>query len=141
VLRGGILGVQESHEDRCCGRRHSFSVSCILLRTDCIACAVLCLPFLSQDDYQKQSYQIIMITELFRLNNLILHHCRFLWLVLCSHCWFLSCFSFYLGSNKAQDRFRLGHRAIKWNDKQCCLLEKCKRSAWLQFETICLLNL
>lgn len=146
---GGILIVQESHEDPCHGRSNLFSVSCLLLLKDCIAWAILCLPLILffQADHQKQSHQIIMITELFRLNNLILHHCRFPWLVLCSHCWFLSCFSFHLGSNKAQDRFRLGHRAIKLNDKQCCLLEKCKRSAWLQFETlfpgktICLLNL
>lgn len=31
----------------------------------------------TQDDHQKQRHQIMMITELFRLNNLILHHCHF----------------------------------------------------------------
>lgn len=133
--------VQESPEDPCHGRRYSLSLSCLLHLKNCIAHAVLCLPFFFSGWLSETEPPITMITEFCRLNNLVLHHCRFPWLVLCSHCWVLSCFSFHLGSNKAQDSFRLGHRAIKLNDKQCCLLEKCKRSSWLQFETICLLNL
>jgi len=59
----------------------------------------------------------MIIVESFRLNDLIPHHCQDLWLVFCSHGRFLSCFSFHPGSNKAQDGFWLGHRAIKLNDK------------------------
>lgn len=106
--------VQESHEYLCCGNivpnssRGLYSL-----------CASVLAPhsFFFSDDHHKQSLQIIIIVELFKLNSLIPHHHRVLWLVFCSHCRFSSCFSFHPVSNKAQDGFWLGHRAVKLNDK------------------------
>lgn len=106
--------VQESHEDLCCGS----IVPCNSQGLYSLCTSVLAPhSFFSSDDHHKRNLQIIIIVELFKLNNLIPQHCWVLWLVFCSHCRFLSCFSFHPVSNKAQDGFWLGHRAVKLNDK------------------------